>query len=102
MNRLGNIMSINSNLIVGGRTIANSVYFHNAAGGLDIANDEVLNYDVRMFKQQQMVVRAMRNKNNMELFKNSIEFKIAYMEFKQKHMGVLAERNNNFVLYYKC
>ena len=30
-----------------------------------------------------------------------MEFKIAYMEFKQKQMGVRAERNNNFVPYYK-
>ena len=101
MNRLGNIMSINSKFIADSRSIANAISFHNVAGGLGLANDEVMNYDVRMFKQQQMAVRAMRNKNDMELFKNSMEFKIAYTEFKQKQMGVRAERNNNFVPYYK-
>ena len=100
MNRLGNIMSINSKVITDSRSIANAISFHNIANK-GVFGDEIVNNEVKEFRRQQMADRALRNHQYKPLFNNQLEFKIAYIDFKQKQMGVRAERNNNFVPYYK-
>ena len=100
MNRLGNIMSINSKVIADSRSIANAISFHNFANR-GVFGDEIVNNEVKEFRRQQMADRALRNHQYKPLFNNQLEFKIAYIDFKQKQMSVRAERNKNFVPYYK-
>jgi hypothetical protein len=79
-------MGINSKLIVDSRLVANTLsLLHNGTGDF---NDEVVNSEVREFKRRQMAERVMRNTHNDNLrFNNTVEFRIAYLDFKQKQIS---------------
>tara|TARA_X000000368_G_scaffold112523_1_gene87753 strand:- start:704 stop:1057 length:354 start_codon:yes stop_codon:yes gene_type:complete len=100
MNRLSNIMSVNSKIILDSRAIANAISFHNIASNKITSNkmvygDEVNNQEIKEFRQKQLLDRFYRNKIPTPLFNNPLEFKIAYIDFKQKQMMVRSERNKN-------
>ena len=100
MNRLANILSHNSKLIIDSRSIASTI----SSGDINIYPETNVNMDVKLFRQQQMADRVLRNSFNtpdMILFRNSIEFKVAYMDFKQQQMVVRATRNKDIKPKYK-
>ena len=95
MNRLSNIMSVNSKLIVDSRAVANAIQFHNkATNNNNIFSEDYVDVEFKKFRQQQMTDRAIRNMEVNKLF-NKSEFRVAYMEFKQNQMAIRAERNKN-------
>ena len=99
MNRLSNIMSINSKMISDSRAIANTISFHNIASNKMVYGDEVNNQEIKEFRQKQLLDRFYRNKTPKLLFNTPLEFRIAYVDFKQKQMMVRSERNK--MIFFK-
>lgn len=99
MNRLSNIMSVNSKIILDSRSIANAISFHNIASNKMVYGDEINNQEIKEFRQKQLLDRFYRNKIPRPLFNNQSEFRIAYIDFKQQQMIVRSERNKHNMSY---
>ena len=94
MNRLANILSHNSRVIIDSRSIVSTINSRD----INIYPETNVDMDVKLFRQQQMANRALRNSfdtPDMNLFNNRTEFRVAYMDFKQQQMLVRALRNND-------